>query len=678
MHSKRGQIYCELALFSQLNVFRGWLCKPAFMRAKRKKSKRAASPTSSYLSMRTDWSMDPPTNFKGGETFPLHSRFKRKRETSPVTSYILLKSDNPMNVSKGNASNLRVRAASPTPTCLSLKTDWSMDPPTNFKAAETFPLDPRLLTEQHLRCPVCKSLLKDPVSIPCGHNYCSGCINAFWDNCAGEYACPQCGKASETRPALNTNSALAEVVKNMQQAGFSPALPPQSYAGPEDVACDFCSERRLKAMKSCSTCDVFLCETHVRQHYTIPALQKHTLCDVTGDIKTRPSQQCQNTDNSIASGQQHQTDKTQDIIKETTAVRNFCESVLNTAKLQTRLKRSAKTFRPKTKEKKDNVRHLALMCSTLQQEVSGLKKKLSKLETKNTKKEKYEDEEDYGEEYDEEEKDEEEDDDYGEEDEEEDDDEEEDYGEEEDEEDYGEEDDEEEDYGEEEEEEYEGEEEEKDDGENDGRQSRRVDVSKHEHDGNELGTTPEFQSHVAKKLGAILDGCISEVSETVDSEPGQSKNRDEEDNEEGFRLFSTSASGKWEEQSPPPPPKRRPIISSSDSDSEMELRLREAAVSVSDILGPLAQTFTETTDRKSMANIESVKEDTVTKKTKKKKKRKTSTEGSEEKCIHVSEKQSNGDATGAQTTVVENLTKKKRRKRKEKRAKKAIMNDFIV
>ncbi len=34
----------------------------------------------------------------------------------------------------------------------------------------------------------------------------------------------------------------------------------------------------------------------------------------------------------------------------------------------------------------------------------------------------------------------------------------------------------------------------------------RTDVSKHEHDGNELGTTPEFQSHVAKKLGAFLDG----------------------------------------------------------------------------------------------------------------------------------------------------------------------------
>ncbi|XP_026100008.1 RING finger protein PSH1 isoform X1 [Carassius auratus] len=327
---------------------------PSERQNKSPKSKRAASPTPSYLSMRTDWSMDPPGNFKGGETFPLHSR---------------------------------VRAASPTSTCMSLNTDWSMDPPTNFRAAETLPLGPRLLTEHHFRCPLCTSILKDPVSTSCGHNYCRGCINEFWDSCAGYYVCPQCGNPSETRPVLNTNAALAEVVKNLQQAGFSPALPPQSYARAEDVACDFCTERRLKAVKCCLTCDVSLCETHIKQHYTIPALQKHTL----SDVKTRPSQQCQNTDNSfrsISSGQQDHTDKTVDIIKEM-AVRSIFESVLKPAKLQTQPKRPAK---PKTRDNKE-VRNLARMCSTLKQEVSGLKKRLSK--RKNTKKEKcYEEEED--------------------------------------------------------------------------------------------------------------------------------------------------------------------------------------------------------------------------------------------------------------------------------------------
>lgn len=205
---------------------------------------------------------------------------------------------------------------------------------------------------------------------------------------------------------------------------------------------------------------------------------------------------------------------------------------------------------------------------------------------------------------------------------------------------------------------------------NNSRQSHRTDVSKHEHDGNELGTTPEFQSHVAKKLGAFLDGCISEVfSGSVDSKRGQSKSRDEED-EESFRLFSTSAPGNWMKEPLPPPPKRRPIPSSSDSDSEMEMRFREAAVSVSDILAS-AQHLTEKTEEKSVTK-ESVtaEEVTVTKKKKKKKKRKASTERSEDNNTHVSEKQSNGEGTVEQITVVENLTKKKKKRSKLEEGKK--------
>ncbi|XP_016092375.1 protein CUSTOS [Sinocyclocheilus grahami] len=196
-------------------------------------------------------------------------------------------------------------------------------------------------------------------------------------------------------------------------------------------------------------------------------------------------------------------------------------------------------------------------------------------------------------------------------------------------------------------------------GDSSSRRSQRTDVSKHEHDGNELGTTPEFQSHVAKKLGAFLDGCISEVFfETGDSKPGQSKNREEED-QESFHLFSTSAPGNWMEEPLPPPPKRRPIPSSSDSDSEMEMRFREAAVSVSDILASAAQLAAKTEEKSTTK--ESAEESTVTKK--KKKKRKASTERREENITQVSEKQSNREGTEEQTTVVENLTKKKKKKR---------------
>eukprot|EP00061_Rhincodon_typus_P014041 g40819.t1 len=54
-------------------------------------------------------------------------------------------------------------------------------------------------------------------------------------------------------------------------------------------------------------------------------------------------------------------------------------------------------------------------------------------------------------------------------------------------------------------------------------------VDDHQHDGNELRTTPEFRCHVAKKLGALLDSII-----TVDSSVQSSQQRIEDGDEEGF------------------------------------------------------------------------------------------------------------------------------------------------
>ncbi|XP_076874396.1 uncharacterized protein LOC143524655 isoform X2 [Brachyhypopomus gauderio] len=144
-----------------------------------------------------------------------------------------------------------------------------------------------LLMEDHFRCSVCTDVLKEPVSIPCGHSYCKTCIQTYWSKPtqAGSYSCPQCRKRFNTHPALKPNIALAIVVEKLQQAGFSPALPAHCYAGPGDVVCDFCTGRKLRAVKSCLTCTASYCETHVRQHYTVAALQRHRLVEVTGDLE---------------------------------------------------------------------------------------------------------------------------------------------------------------------------------------------------------------------------------------------------------------------------------------------------------------------------------------------------------------------------------------------------------
>uniref|UniRef100_A0AAY4A5I8 B box-type domain-containing protein n=1 Tax=Denticeps clupeoides TaxID=299321 RepID=A0AAY4A5I8_9TELE len=47
------------------------------------------------------------------------------------------------------------------------------------------------------------------------------------------------------------------------------------------VPCCICP---VKAVKSCLTCCASYCHLHVRQHYTAPALQKHRLVEVAGDV----------------------------------------------------------------------------------------------------------------------------------------------------------------------------------------------------------------------------------------------------------------------------------------------------------------------------------------------------------------------------------------------------------
>ncbi|XP_036439691.1 uncharacterized protein LOC118817098 isoform X9 [Colossoma macropomum] len=247
----------------------------------------SSSPAPTCMSMNSDKSMDRPTVFSREEEF-----LRMKLEAaSPAPTCASLKSDKSMDRPIMFNQRLKQESPSPAPTCMSMNSDKSMDRPIMFSREEECvrALSASLLTEDHFRCPVCTDVLKDPVSIPCGHSYCKTCIQNYWTKptLQNSYCCPQCRKRFRTRPALNQNSALAKVVQKLQQARFSPALPDQCYAGPGDVACDFCTGRKLRAVKSCLTCSASYCETHVKQHYTVAALQRHTLVEVTGDLEQR-------------------------------------------------------------------------------------------------------------------------------------------------------------------------------------------------------------------------------------------------------------------------------------------------------------------------------------------------------------------------------------------------------
>ncbi|XP_020563643.1 NLR family CARD domain-containing protein 3-like isoform X2 [Oryzias latipes] len=101
----------------------------------------------------------------------------------------------PPDANKGQQLSQRIQSAASS--CWSMKSKNSKERNPPF-LSEPGPLGSEKETPETSCCPLCRNLLRDPISTRCGHWFCRYCITSSWDS--GLCSCPQCGDVGLKEP----------------------------------------------------------------------------------------------------------------------------------------------------------------------------------------------------------------------------------------------------------------------------------------------------------------------------------------------------------------------------------------------------------------------------------------------------------------------------------------------
>uniref|UniRef100_A0A671Z2X0 E3 ubiquitin-protein ligase TRIM39-like n=1 Tax=Sparus aurata TaxID=8175 RepID=A0A671Z2X0_SPAAU len=144
-----------------------------------------------------------------------------------------------------------------------------------------------LLSEEKFLCSVCLDVFTEPVSTPCGHNFCRPCIHKCWDS-SDVCQCPLCNRTFSPRPELHVNTFVSELAAEFKtHVQVKASTPEPQLPETEDVLCDFCSEIKEKAVKSCLMCLMSFCKVHLEPHQRVAILKSHTLSNPVKNLDDR-------------------------------------------------------------------------------------------------------------------------------------------------------------------------------------------------------------------------------------------------------------------------------------------------------------------------------------------------------------------------------------------------------
>lgn len=128
---------------------------------------------------------------------------------------------------------------------------------------------------EELTCAICLEIYTDPVVLDCKHSFCCACIEETWNETnIVSYSCPECRAEYSERPVLERNFKLANIVQRYL------ALEVSRNA----ILCNYCTQKRRPAVKTCLKCEASMCAEHLRHHTESAVFKNHLLVDPTADV----------------------------------------------------------------------------------------------------------------------------------------------------------------------------------------------------------------------------------------------------------------------------------------------------------------------------------------------------------------------------------------------------------